>query len=69
MQEFELQVTQTWRRGLGQHPHTLKSMARHGIHPPESRTWNNAEELDLQVMEMRARLPGLEHPDTLLEHG
>lgn len=61
-----MQVMEMRKRVLGsEHPSTLTSMGN-----LESTFWNRclwkeAEELEMQVMEMRKRV-GLEHPETLI---
>jgi hypothetical protein len=55
--------------GLTEHPHTFLSMGNLAhIYGSQGR-WNEAEQLEIQVMDMRKKLLGAEHPDTLLSMG
>jgi tetratricopeptide (TPR) repeat protein len=53
-------------RVLGaEHPDTLTSMNNLALTYRNQGRWKEAEELNVQVMEMRKRVLGTEHPDTL----
>ena len=51
------------------HPHTLLSMGNLAVTYSNQGRWNEAEQLEVQVMNMRKELLGEEHPDTLLSMG
>ena len=48
-----------------EHPHTLTSMGNLAATYRNQGKWNEAEQLDVQMMNMRKNLLGAEHPDTL----
>ena len=48
-----------------EHPDTLTSMANLAVTYRNQGRWNEAEQLDIQVMDMRKKVLGAEHPDTL----
>ena len=48
-----------------EHPNTLSSMANLASTYWNQGKWNEAEQLEIQVMDMRKKLLGLDHPDTL----
>jgi Tetratricopeptide repeat len=48
-----------------EHPDTLRSMANLAATYRQQGRWNEAEKLQVNVMEMSQRLFGAEHPDTL----
>ena len=48
-----------------EHPDTLYSMTNLASIYQSQRRWNEAEQLDVQVMDMTKKLLGEEHPDTL----
>jgi hypothetical protein len=48
-----------------EHPDTLISVANLATTYWNQGRWNEAEQLDIQVMDMRKKLLGAEHPDTL----
>jgi putative hemolysin len=48
-----------------EHPDTLTSMANLASTYGNQGRWNEAEQLEVQVMDMRKKLLGAEHPDTL----
>ena len=48
-----------------EHPSTLTSMGNLASTYLNKGRWNEAEQLDVQVMEMRKKLLDAEHPDTL----
>jgi Tetratricopeptide repeat len=52
-----------------EHPDTLISMGDLAITYFNQGRWNEAEQLELQVMDMRKKLLGPEHPHTLLSMG
>jgi len=53
--------------GLGaEHPDTLTSMANLASTYRNQGRWKEAEELDVQVVEMSSRVLGAEHPGTLI---
>jgi hypothetical protein len=49
-----------------EHPDTLLSMGNLASTYRNQGRWKEAEELELQVIEMRKRVLGVEHPETLL---
>ena len=49
-----------------EHPDTLNSMGNLAVTYSNQGRWNEAEQLEVQVMEMRKKLLGAEHPDTPL---
>ena len=49
-----------------EHSDTLSIMGNLARTYSDQGRWNEAEQLELQVMNMRKKLHGLEHPDTLL---
>jgi hypothetical protein len=48
-----------------EHPHTLTSMANLAATYRNQGRWKEAEELEVQVMQMCKKILGEEHPDTL----
>ena len=48
-----------------EHPDTLTSMASLASTYWNQGRWNEAEQLELQVMDLRKKVLGAEHPDTL----
>ena len=52
-----------------EHPATLVTMGDLARTYSDQGTWNEAEQLELQVMDIRKKLLGPEHPDTLLSMG
>ena len=53
-------------RSLGkEHLQTLTSVSNLSVNYRDPGRWNEAEELQISVMEARSRLFGDEHPDTL----
>jgi hypothetical protein len=50
-----------------EHPDTLTSIANLAVTYGSQRRWNEAEQLEVQVIDMRKNLKllGAEHPDTL----
>jgi hypothetical protein len=52
-----------------EHPDTLTYMGNLASTYRNQRRWNEAEQLDVQVMDMRKKLLGAEHPDTLTSVG
>jgi Tetratricopeptide repeat len=60
-------MIKTTKRVLGQeHPDTLSNMANLASTYRNQGRWEEAEELEVQVMEMRKRVLRHEHPDTLI---
>jgi hypothetical protein len=54
------------KRVLGlEHPDTLTSINNLALTYSRQGRWQEAEELEVQVMETRKKVLGLEHPDTL----
>ena len=49
-----------------EHPDTLLSMRNLASTYRNQGRWNEAEQLQVQVMDMTKKLLGAEHPDTLL---
>ena len=49
-----------------EHPDTLTSMGILSIIYRKQGRWNEAEKLNIQVMNMRMKLLGAEHPHTLI---
>ena len=52
-----------------EHPETLLSMGSLARTYSNLGKWNEAEQLAVQVMDMRKKLLGAEHPHTPLKHG
>ena len=52
-----------------EHPDTLRSMANLALTYWDQGRWEEAEELEVQVMETMQRVLGAEHPDTLTAMG
>jgi hypothetical protein len=48
-----------------EHPDTLRSMGNLASTYRNQGRWNEAEQLEIQVLDMRKKLLGAEHPDTL----
>ena len=48
-----------------EHPHTFTSMGNLASTYVNQGRWNEAEQLEVQVMDMRKKLLGAEHPNTL----
>ena len=48
-----------------EHPDTLISMANLGSTYRDQGRWNEAEQLQIQVMDMTKKIFGADHPDTL----
>ena len=48
-----------------EHPNTLSSMANLAVTYRNKGRWNEAEQLEVQVLEMRKKWLGAEHPDAL----
>ena len=48
-----------------EHPDTLRSMANLSTTYWNQGRWNEAEQLEIQVMDMSKKLLGADHPDTL----
>ena len=48
-----------------EHPNTLLSIGKLAMTYFEQERWNEAEELELQVMDIRMKLLGAEHSDIL----
>ena len=58
------------KRLLGaEHPDTLLSMGNLARIYSDQGRWSEAEQLEVQVMEMRKKLLGTEHPSTLISMG
>ena len=49
-----------------EHPDTLLSMANLARTYSDKGKWDEAEQLKIQVLDMKKKLLGAEHPDTLL---
>ena len=52
-----------------EHPDTLHSMGNLAITYKNQGRWNEAEQLDINVMDVTEKLLGAEHPDTLSSTG
>jgi hypothetical protein len=52
-----------------EHPSTLRSMENLASTYWNQGRWNEAEQLEVQVMDMRKKLLGAEHSDTLKSMG
>jgi hypothetical protein len=52
-----------------EHPDTLTSVANLASTLWSQMQWKDAEDMEVQVMEMRQRVLGHEHPDTLMAIG
>jgi hypothetical protein len=52
-----------------EHKDTLSSIAMVGLAAKLAGRWKEAEELEVQVMEISVRVLGAEHPDTLISMG
>ncbi|KAF8810220.1 TPR-like protein [Phlegmacium glaucopus] len=67
--QLEVQVHMRKKLLGAEHPDTLISMGNLASTYHNQGRWNEAEKLEVQVMEMRKMVFGAEHPDTLISMG